>query len=484
MANHKSVSLKKNFLMNALLTSSNFIFPLITFPYVSRILLADGNGKINFATSIINYFLMLSSLGIPLYGVRSCAVVRDDKRKLSRLVQELFIVNIITTILSLLLLLVSIAVVPKFQDYEGLLLILSCNIWLRTIGMEWLYQALEQYSYITIRSLVFKVIGIVLMFAFVRQHSDYMIYALVTVIGGSGSLVLNFVRVFSIVDRVPLSECNLKRHIKPILGFFLLSAAWSMYANMDIALLGFLSNDTQTGYYGAAIKIKQMLLACISALGTVMLPRLSNYYGKHKEAEFYALLRKNSSFIMIAGFAITFFCIINAKPIIVLLSGNTYVPAVPAMQIVMIPIILSGVSTMLGNNVLIAQGKERVTTIATLVSFIVIIAIDYFLIPKFGAIGAAIGTAIGTFVVVAIEVIYLKSNISSLFEVSSIYRSLLSGLLASAVMIVVSNFVPLLDRSIFMGLLVNGFVFCIVYAVALMVFREKFILDTLRGLRK
>lgn len=484
MANHKSVSLKKNFLMNALLTSSNFIFPLITFPYVSRILLADGNGKINFATSIINYFLMLSSLGIPLYGVRSCAVVRDDKRKLSRLVQELFIVNIITTILSLLLLLVSIAVVPKFQDYEGLLLILSCNIWLRTIGMEWLYQALEQYSYITIRSLVFKVIGIVLMFAFVRQHSDYMIYALVTVIGGSGSLVLNFVRVFSIVDRVPLSECNLKRHIKPILGFFLLSAAWSMYANMDIALLGFLSNDTQTGYYGAAIKIKQMLLACISALGTVMLPRLSNYYGKHKEAEFYALLRKNSSFIMIAGFAITFFCIINAKPIIVLLSGNTYVPAVPAMQIVMIPIILSGVSTMLGNNVLIAQGKERVTTIATLVSFIVIIAIDCFLIPKFGAIGAAIGTAIGTFVVVAIEVIYLKSNISSLFEVSSIYRSLLSGLLASAVMIVVSNFVPLLDRSIFMGLLVNGFVFCIVYAVALMVFREKFILDTLRGLRK
>ena len=106
------------------------------------------------------------------------------------------------------------------------------------------------------------------------------------------------------------------------------------------------------------------------------------------------------------------------------------------------------------------------------------------MIPKFGAIGAAIGTAIGTFVVVAIEVIYLKSNISSLFEVSSIYRSLLSGLLASAVMIVVSNFVPLLDRSIFMGLLVNGFVFCIVYAVALMVFREKFILDTLRGLRK
>ena len=132
--------------MNAFLTCSNFIVPLITVPYVSRVLLADGNGKINFATAIINYFVLFASLGMPLYGVRTCAVVREDKKKLSRTVKELFTISMVSTVLSLAVLLVLIGVVPKFQEYRGLLLVLSSNIWLQMLGMDWLYQALEEYS--------------------------------------------------------------------------------------------------------------------------------------------------------------------------------------------------------------------------------------------------------------------------------------------------------------------------------------------------
>ena len=255
MSRHKRKSIKVNFIMNAFLTCSNFIFPLITFPYVSRVLLADGNGKINFATAIINYFMLFASLGMPLYGVRTCAIVRDDRKKLSRTVKELFTISMVATALSLAVLLVMIECteIPRIQRIA---LVLSSNIWLQALGMDWLYQALEEYSYITVRSVAFKIIGIILMFMFVHEHGDYVVYAVITVLGGNGSMILNYLRSFKLVDRVSLRECNLRQHVKPLFGLFLLSAAWSLYANMDTAMLGFLSNDTQNGYFGASVKIK------------------------------------------------------------------------------------------------------------------------------------------------------------------------------------------------------------------------------------
>lgn len=225
----KKTSLKKNLLMNVILTGSQYIFPLITFPYVSRVLLAAGNGQINFAQSIISYFTLFASLGIPTYGVRACAVVRDDRTELSRTVHELLAINIVTCLLSTIVLLGTIAVIPKFQDYETLLLIFSLQTWLTCIGIDWLFQGLEDYSYITRRSILFKFIGVALMFMLVHNSGDVEMYAVTTVIGSSGSLVLNLFKSREFVDYRFLGGYSLKRHVKPILMFFGLSAAWTLY---------------------------------------------------------------------------------------------------------------------------------------------------------------------------------------------------------------------------------------------------------------
>lgn len=472
MARYKQKSIKINFLMNAFLTCSNFIFPLITFPYVSRVLLADGNGKINFATAIINYFVLFASLGMPLYGVRTCAVVRDDKKKLSRTVKELFTISLVATILSLAVLIVLIVIVPKFQEYRGLLLVLSGNIWLQTLGMDWLYQALEEYSYITIRSVVFKIVGIVLMFIFVHGHSDYVIYAVITVIGGNGSMILNYIRSFKLVDRVPLSECNLRQHMKPLFGLFLLSAAWSLYANMDTAMLGFLSNDTQNGYFGASVKIKQMLIACISALGTVLLPRLANYFGNGRTKEFYELLRKDSSFIMVAGCYVVVFCILDADEIICFLSGDTYEPAVPAMRVIMLAVFFSAIYTMLSNNVLVPQGKERVPTYATLAGLVSLTILEIVLIPSMGALGAAIGTTVGEAVGAMVLCFYLQRELSKIFSGENILKCIVSSTIASCALLLTKGF--LAYDNLFIQLLLQGGIFTIVYFASLLLMREKF----------
>ena len=189
----KVQDIRWNFIMNAVLKMSAFIFPMITFPYVSRILGAQGNGKITFATSVISYFSMFAQLGIPTYGIRACAMCRNDKIKLNRTVQELLIINCVTVVLSYILLIVCLAFVPKFQENRNLIIITSVTIILNAIGMDWLFQALEQYSYITIRNLLFKVISIVLMFAFVHKTQDYIVYGAINVIGTCGSNVFNLI---------------------------------------------------------------------------------------------------------------------------------------------------------------------------------------------------------------------------------------------------------------------------------------------------
>ena len=186
-------SVKYNFFMNFILTASSFLFPLITFPYVSRVLGAAGNGKISLASSVANYFLMVASLGIPTYGVRACAKVRDDKDELSKTAQEILIINLICTFFVTVTYLICVALVPRFREDNVLYLIEGIGIILNAFGANWIFQALEQYDYITARSILFKFLSMVLMFIFVHQKDDYLVYALITVLASVGSNALNFI---------------------------------------------------------------------------------------------------------------------------------------------------------------------------------------------------------------------------------------------------------------------------------------------------
>ena len=168
----KKASLKINFIMNSILTMSQFIFPLITFPYISRILLPVGTGKVSFATSIVSYFALFAQLGIPTYGIRACAKVRDDKKELTRTVQEIFIINLVMSLITYVVFFFAIYYVPRLRQDKELLMIIGLTIFFNAIGMEWLYKALEQYTYITIRSIIFKFIALIAMFMLVHKQSE------------------------------------------------------------------------------------------------------------------------------------------------------------------------------------------------------------------------------------------------------------------------------------------------------------------------
>ena len=234
-------SLKLNFVMNAILTMSSIIFPLITFRYVSNILLPDGTGKVSFAISLITYFNMFAQLGIPIYGIRICAMVRDNKEELTRTAHELLVLNFIVGAVSYFVLLLAILFVPKLQEDRALYIIVSSTIFLSAIGMEWLYKALEQYTYIAIRSIIFKLIAMVGMFLLIHQKSDYVVYGGITVFASSAANIINLFHARKYIGFHSVGYYSIHRHLKPVLIFFAMSCATTIYTNLDNVMLGIMA---------------------------------------------------------------------------------------------------------------------------------------------------------------------------------------------------------------------------------------------------
>ena len=244
----KQKSITFNFVMNVILSMSSFIFPLITFPYVSRVLLPDGTGKVSFATSVITYFAMFAQLGIPTYGIRACAKVRDDRKKLSKTVQELFCINLLMTVVAYIAFGIALLTVPRLQQDKTLFVIISLTMIFNAIGMEWLYKALEQYTYITVRSIVFKFVALIAMFVFVRQKADYVVYGAITILASLASNIFNFINIHKYVDMEVSEKLQIKKHLKPVLVFFAMSCATTIYTHLDTVMLGFMKTDTDVGY--------------------------------------------------------------------------------------------------------------------------------------------------------------------------------------------------------------------------------------------
>ncbi|EHJ52327.1 flippase [Streptococcus macacae] len=472
-------SVRFNFIMNFLLTVSNFIFPLITFPYASRVLQAQGVGAVTFATSNISYFTMVGMMGIPTYGIRACAKVREDRAKLSKTVQEIFFLNAIVTAFALLALAVSVLTVEKMAQEKMLYLIMSSTLIFNVLGVEWLYKALEKYSYITIRSILFKLLSLILLLLLVRSKGDYVIYGAITVLAGVGSNLMNFLNLRKLVTVQPIRYLNLIQHIKPCLTFFLLTVSTTIYLNMDTSLLGFIKGDHQVGYYSAAVKVKQILVSVVTSLGAVLLPRLSFYHEQQKHMEFKLLVEKALSFVFVLSVPLTLFFIIDAKESILFLSGTNFLPAILPMQLLMPTVLFIGISNLMGMQILVPTQRERLVVISTIIGAIVDVLLNIMMIPLFGAAGAAIVGSLAELTVVLVQLYFLRDLILPMLKRIGLWKIALSSAAAIIVTVLFKNTISL---RIFFMLVSTGFIFFAIYGLGLLLTKEKFTNETLRSM--
>ena len=469
-------SVRFNFLMNFILTVSNFIFPLITFPYVSRVLGASGVGTVSFATSIVTYFSMVGMLGIPTYGIRACAKVRQDQDKLNQTVQEIFVLNSLAMGISILFFAATVFWVPQLASEKHLYLILSSTLVFNVLGVEWLYKALEKYAYITGRSLFFKLFSLVLLLVAVRSPEDYVLYGAISVFAAVGSNALNFLHLRRIIPLRPLKHLNIKQHLRPTLTFFLLNVSTTIYNNVDTTMVGFIRGTVEVGYYTAAVKVQQILVSVVTSLGAVLLPRLSFYHEEGHAEAFQQLVQKSLDFVILLASPMVVYFIILAEPSILFLSGSDFLPAVLPMQLILICVLFIGLSNLMGIQILVPTNRERLVVISTALGALSNILVNALAIPFFGAAGAAFATAVAEAIVALVQLYFLRDLIVPMLQQFKFWRLLLALGLASLASGLVMG---LLMAGSFVTLLVTAIVFFAIYGLILLFLGEPFVRENL-----
>jgi O-antigen/teichoic acid export membrane protein len=475
----KQKSIKKNFVMNALLTMSQFIFPLITFPYVSRILLPVGTGKVSFATSLINYFTMFAQLGIPTYGIRQVAQARDDKIEMTRVTHELLFINIVMSVVSYGILFLALALVPRLQGDRTLYLVVSLNIIFTCFGIEWMYKGLEEYTYITIRSIVFKAIALVAMFLCIHQKSDYIIYGGISIFAASASNIMNFINARKYIYMHPIGGYHFKRHMKPIMVFFAMSVATTIYTNLDTVMVGFIKTDKDVGYYNAAVKIKSILVSVVTSLGTVLLPRAS-YYVEHRDFEnLCRVSTKALNFVILVACPLALYFILFAKEGIRFLSGPAYGGAVLPMQWIQPTIVFIGLTNILGLQILVPLGKEKYVLYSEIAGAVTDFVINMILIPRLASTGASIGTLAAEFVVFVVQYYVLRNEVAPIFKKLPYGKVMIALVLSTAASLWVKHFV----FHTFIALVTSAILFMGVYVVILVIMKESLMIEIVQTVK-
>lgn len=383
------MSLKKNFLYSSILTTANYIFPLITYPYVSRILGVTNIGLYNFADSIINYFIMFSMMGIGIIGIREVAATQDDRNEKNKVFSSLFILNAVLTLLALAILIICIFTVHDLREnkelmYVGVLKLIS-NLFL----IDWFYKGLEKFKYITNVTLTIKMLYVVSVFIFVKESNDYTIYYLLCTLMITLNAIANFIYAFKYV-KFDFKSLNIRKYVKTnfVLGVYCFLT--SMYTSFNVAYLGFISNTTEVGYYATGTKLFSIIIALYSAFTGVVQPRMSSLLSENKFDEFIGLIKKSTDLLLtITVPAVLFTCAFSPE-IIKIISGEGYEGAIIPTRIVMPLIFIIGYEQILVVQILTPLKKDRQILINSISGAMIGLILNLILVNKYASTGSAI----------------------------------------------------------------------------------------------
>lgn len=384
-------SLKLNMALNAVKSMMNILFPLITFPYISKVLGINNVGKYNFASSVISYFILFAELGISTYAIREGAKIRNSG-KFNSFANEIFSINVISTIASYALLTASLICVPKFQEYRAIMLVLSMSIAFKTYGMEWIYSIYEDYLYITLRSIFFQIISLTLLFVFVRRPEDLLGYVVITVVSSVGTGIMNHIRAKKYCQVSFTARINWDKHLKPILILFGMSATVAIYVNSDITILGFLCTDSIVGRYSVSVKIYSLVKTILSSVLVVSIPRISAILGENNEHKLTFVLSDIYKTLLTFILPAIVGLILLSKSIVLLISNIEYIEAASSLVLLSVALFFCMGAWFWGQCVLVPVQEEKKVFIITVISALVNIILNFILIPVWQEKAAAFTT--------------------------------------------------------------------------------------------
>lgn len=429
----KEKSLAKNAVFNTIYRLINMLFPLVTSMYVSHILMAVGVGRVSTAQNIVQYFVLLAPLGLTTYGTREIAKVRDNREQTEKLFTELFIINFCSTLIWAIVYYGMIITMEHFAAERLLYLVAGLPIVFNFINIEWFYQGNEDYVYIALRNAVVKMLSLIAVVSFVRTADDYVMYALIYALGIAGNYVFNITNAVKKGIRLRFSGIKIPQHLKPVLILLCSNIAIELYTLLDTTMLGLLCTEEVVGYYTNSVKLVKIAVSLISAIGGVLLPRLSYYKEQNMMEQCDSLISKVTKIMLLFAIPCGIGVMILAEPIVLVMFGETFIPAIGTTRIATILIYVLGFSNLFGTQVLLTFNQEKKLLLCTCIGAASNILMNSMLIPMFQHNGAVVASVISESIVTLMTILmsrkYIKVSVSAKYWIQIITSGLGMGLI-------------------------------------------------------
>lgn len=471
--------IKKNFIYSSILTSANFVFPLIVYPYVSRVLGVSNIGICNFVDSLINYCMMFSLMGISIVGIREVASCKNDPVRLSKTFSSLFFLNTIATVIILAILALSVFAVPKLYEYKEMMLVGFFKVIFNYLLIDWFYKGIEDFKYITKYGFTTKVLYVISVFVFVTEKNDYCVYYLLSMLMIASNAIINLWHSRNLV-RFRFSAVALKPYLSSflILGVYILLT--SMYTTFNVTYLGFVCNEAEVGYYTTATKLHVIFLALFTAFTNVMMPRMSSLFSEGNFGEFKDLLSKSLHVLFVFAMPVVVFSTVLAPQIIQIISGSGYEPAVTPMRIIMPLVLIIGYEQIIIIQVLMPLKKDKVIFINSCVGAVVGVLANMLLVSSLKSVGSA-------FVWISSELVVLmmaQSWVSKYLKIKFPFRDLVFyAVLALPCALAAFMIQPFIENAIACVFVCGAFIFIYYYILYIYILRDSFVISSIKSIK-
>lgn len=476
----KEKSLKKNFMISGVRTLIMLVVPLVIFPYASRVLGKEGVGRVQYIQSIASYFQLFAISGIASYGIREGTRVRDDKKMLGKFVTEMILINFSMTVVATAVYLILFAV-PALDNYHSVMWIFVFFVFFNGMALDWYFNIVEEYGYITIRSFILYAIAVLILFVFMRDRNDVEAYAVVIVFPYVGTFVSN---LRCICRELPLFEFwkskgnerywtnekyEIKKHFKPILIVFSIILSANIFYLLDTTMFGIMIGDAAVGSYTAASKMTRLIVQMLAAVCAVFLPRLSYYVGNGQKDKFRKLAADSASVILWIAIPCAIGLIALAPEAILIFSGKEFLDAVPALRILAVNLLFSALNSFVGWHVLVPNRKETVLLGATGAGAVLDLVLNLILIQKMGLPGAAVATLISEGLVFVICLFFSRDYL----EWEKVFIHGIRCLLASGPILLIAFVFEKAGMGVWWKCILTVCGSVVIYAVLLMLMKDE-----------
>lgn len=398
------MSLKKNFIYSSILTVSTYLFPLIVYPYVSRTLGLSNIGVVNFVDNLVNYFILISMMGITTVGVREIAATRGNKHKLSKTFMSLLMLTVIATLLAMTALWIAMYTIPTLFPYRDLLYIGIVKLVFNLFLMEWFFMGMEEFKYITKRSILVKCIYVISVFLFVKEATDYKIYYILTVSFIVVNAIINLFYSRGFV-RYSLNDINLRPFYKPFLIMGVYQLLTNVYTMLNPVWLGFVTNTDEVGYFTTATRLHSIIMAVLLSFTNILFPRVSNLVAEGKKEEFWDKINTAFDAIFIFAFPTIIYMLVAGPDLLHLVVGNGFEGAYLPLQIITPLILIIGIEQILVIQILLATHKDSIVLRNSFIGAMVSLVLNILLTASMGAIGSAIIWVIVEVVIMVLSIV-------------------------------------------------------------------------------